>query len=204
MTQGLAKTSQQRAFNRKGRYHFWVLQINDKRSKERRKEAFLRIFPLASSSAKTRTFFYEPRVLDASGLAVTLESGTITKHLSCCMSGKFFWLVTSIHHQTYAIQIVCAATMTMAFHTWPLVNGQGNTLTSPPHLAACVHLCGGWDCVSVLNASQRGKLNDFLCLLGTHHIGAPCHWEHFQLCESLHVLLGFFLAHHVCGSTSSI
>ena len=52
---------------------FFVLQINDKRGKEGRKEAFSRIFALASSSAGTQTFFHESRVLDASGLAVPLN-----------------------------------------------------------------------------------------------------------------------------------
>ena len=80
MAQGLAQTSQQSAFNWKGRCHFWVPQIKGKRGKEGRKEAFSQIFASASSSAGTQTFFHKSRVWDTSGLAVALESGTIT----CC------------------------------------------------------------------------------------------------------------------------
>ena len=40
-------------------------------------EAFLQIFALASSLVRTQTFFHESQVLDALGLAVTLELGTI-------------------------------------------------------------------------------------------------------------------------------
>ena len=47
MAQGLAQTTQQRAFNRKGRHHSQVPQINDKRSKERRKGSFSGIFASA-------------------------------------------------------------------------------------------------------------------------------------------------------------
>ena len=57
-----------------------VLQINDKRGKEGRKETFLWIFAWASNLVRTRTFFHESQVLDTSGLAVAHELGTISQH----------------------------------------------------------------------------------------------------------------------------
>ena len=112
MARRLAQTSQQRAFNWKGNCCFQVPQVNDKRGKEGRKEAFLWIFASASSSAGTRTFFHKSRVLDTLGLAVALESGTIT------VNPNLFELITCQNTTALEKRVFSLAGAAKPGHMW--------------------------------------------------------------------------------------
>ena len=63
--------------------NFQILQINDKRRKEGRKEAFSRIFALASSSGGTRTFFHESSMYNICDIPSKMTT-FVEPSIKCC------------------------------------------------------------------------------------------------------------------------